>query len=166
MATVTGPTVEPVSSEPEANKLFRMVMKHKGSDLHLKVGLPPAMRLAGVLRMMQMPPLSEADMERLMLPLLSARQRDILEETGGIDFAHVVAEGGDETRFRVNLFKQRGRLSLVARRVNQTVPTFEGLGLPPVMAEIASYDQGIIILVGVTGSGKSTTIASMLQYIN
>ena len=168
METVTGPTIEPVmANEPEGNKLFRMVMKHKGSDLHLKVGLPPAMRLAGVLRMMQMPPLSEADMERLMFPLLSTRQKTILEDTGGIDFAHIVFEpNGDETRFRVNLFRQRGRLSLVARRVNTNVPNFEGLGLPEVMGEIASEDQGIVILAGVTGSGKSTTIASMLQFVN
>jgi twitching motility protein PilT len=154
-------------SEPEANKLFRMVMKHKGSDLHLKVGLPPAMRLAGVLRQMQLPALSTADMERLMYPLLSPRQRNILDEEGGVDFAHVVIDtNGEETRFRVNLFKQRGKLSLVARRVNTSVPNFEGLGLPAVMGEIASHDQGIVILAGVTGSGKSTTIASMLQFVN
>jgi twitching motility protein PilT len=153
-------------SEPEANKLFRMVMKHKGSDLHLKVGLPPAMRLGGVLRQMQMPPLTMAEMQRLMFPLLTPRQQKILEEEGGVDFAHVVLEGDLETRFRVNLFRARGRLSLVARRVNNSIPNFEGLGLPPVMAELTQYEQGIIILAGVTGSGKSTTIASMLQYIN
>ncbi len=154
-------------SEPEANKLFRMVMKHKGSDLHLKVGMPPAMRLSGVLRAMQLPPLSTADMERLMYPIMTPRQRQILDDTGGADFAHIVTDpNGDETRFRVNLFKARGRLSLVARRVNTSIPNFEGLGLPPVLGEIASHDQGIVILAGVTGSGKSTTIASMLNYVN
>jgi twitching motility protein PilT len=166
MATATDTTIEPTASEPEANKLFRMVMKFKGSDLHLKVGTPPSMRLGGVLRQMQLPPLTAADMERLMFPILSSRQKVILEETGGCDFAHIVFDGLDETRFRVNLFRQRGRLSLVARRVNTEIPNFEGLGLPAVMGEIASYDQGIVILAGVTGSGKSTTIASMLQYVN
>ncbi len=167
MATVAEAPVETMPNEPEANKLFRMVMKYKGSDLHLKVGLPPAMRLAGVLRMMQLPVLTTHDMDRLMFPLLSPRQKDILEETGGVDFAHIIVDpNGDETRFRVNLFRQRGRLSLVARRVNTSIPDFEGLGLPPVLGEIASHDQGIIILAGVTGSGKSTTIASMLQYVN
>lgn len=167
MSTVTEPSIEVGPSEPEGNKLFRIVMKHKGSDLHLKVGLPPAMRMAGSLRYMQLPPLSAHDMERMMFPLISARQRSILEETGGVDFAHIVVDpNGDETRFRVNLFRQRGRLSLVARRVSTNVPNFEGLGLPPIMAEIASHDQGIVILAGVTGSGKSTTIASMLQYVN
>jgi twitching motility protein PilT len=141
-------------------------MKHKGSDLHLKVGLAPAMRLGGVLRQMQMPMLTTADMQRLMFPLLTPRQVKILEDEGGVDFAHVVQEGDLETRFRVNLFRARGRVSLVARRVNNKIPNFEGLGLPPVMAEITQYEQGIVILAGVTGSGKSTTIASMLQYIN
>ncbi len=167
MATAVETSVEAMPNEPEANKLFRMVMKYKGSDLHLKVGLPPAMRLAGVLRTMQLPVLTSADMERLMFPLLTPRQKEILETTGGADFAHIIVDpNGDETRFRVNLFKQRGRLSLVARRVNTSIPDFEGLGLPPVLADIVTTDQGIIILAGVTGSGKSTTIASMLNYVN
>jgi twitching motility protein PilT len=166
MSTAVEPAAEVVVNEPEANKLFRMVMKYKGSDLHLKVGSPPSMRLAGVLRQMQLPPLTTSDMERLMYPLLSPRQRGILDEEGGVDFAHVVVDPDNETRFRVNLFKQRGRLSLVARRVNNRIPTFEELHLPPVLAEITQYEQGIIILAGVTGSGKSTTIAAMLQYIN
>ncbi|MFI5461183.1 MAG: type IV pilus twitching motility protein PilT [Isosphaerales bacterium] len=167
MTTAIEATVDEMPNEPEANKLFRMVMKFKGSDLHLKVGKSPAMRLTGVLRLMQLPVLSASDMERLMFPLLSARQRTILEDTGGIDFAHVIFEpNGDETRFRVNLFRQRGRLSVAARRVNTSIPDFEGLGLPPVMGEIASHDQGIVILSGVTGSGKSTSIAAMLQYVN
>ncbi|MGC1722811.1 MAG: PilT/PilU family type 4a pilus ATPase [Isosphaeraceae bacterium] len=166
MSTAVETSVESITNEPEANKLFRMVMKYKGSDLHLKVGLAPSLRLAGVLRQMQLPPLSTADMERLMYPLLTPRQRGILDEEGGVDFAHIVLDGELETRFRVNLFKQRGRLSLVARRVNNKIPCFEDLHLPAVLAEITQYDQGIIILAGVTGSGKSTTIASMLQYMN
>jgi twitching motility protein PilT len=164
--TATGTTAASTTSEPEANKLFRMVMKHQGSDLHLKVGLPPCMRLGGVLRQMQMPVLTRNDMERLMFPLLTPRQLKIFEDEGGVDFAHIIYDGTLETRFRVNLFRARGKISLVARRVNNKIPNFEGLGLPPVMAELTQYEQGIIILAGVTGSGKSTTIASMLQYIN
>src|SRR5947199_5761456 len=102
MATDVAVNVEVATNEPEANKLFRMVMKHKGSDLHLKVGLAPAMRLAGVLRQMQLPALTAADMERLMFPLLSTRQRSILEDEGGVDLAHIIIDpNGDETRFRV-----------------------------------------------------------------
>src|SRR5438270_8278492 len=150
--------------EPEVNKLFRMVMKHEGSDLHLKDGLPPMMRLRGEIRQMQMPPLTQDDMERLLFPIMNDRQHKQLEDYGGADFAHVV--GQDECRFRVNLFKQRGHLSLVARRVNNRVPNFEKLHLPPSIEKLCKYDQGMIILAGVTGSGKSTTIASMLDYIN
>ncbi|OJW05836.1 MAG: twitching motility protein PilT [Planctomycetales bacterium 71-10] len=166
MSTAVEAKTDAPANEPEANKLFRMCIKYKGSDLHLKVGMAPSMRLAGVLRQMQLPPLTGADMERLMYPLLNHKQRDILEEEGGVDFAHIIVDGDVETRFRVNLFKARGRLSLVARRVNNKIPTFEELHLPPVLAEITQYDQGIIIFAGVTGSGKSTSIASMLQYVN
>ncbi len=166
MSTAVDASLDTMANEPEVNKLFRNVMKYKGSDLHLKVGVAPSMRLAGVLRQMQHPPLSGSDMERLLYPLLTPRQRGILDEEGGVDFAHIIFDGDNETRFRVNLFKQRGRLSLVARRVNNQIPSFADLHLPPVLAEITQYDQGIIILAGVTGSGKSTTIASMLQYMN
>jgi twitching motility protein PilT len=153
-----------VNGEPEVNALFRMVMKHEGSDLHLKVGLPPMMRLRNAIRQMQMRPLTQENMERLLYPILSERSRHILDETGGADFAHII--GNDECRFRVNLFKQRGRLSLVARRVSSNIPNFAKLGLPPSIEKLCHYDQGMVILAGVTGSGKSTTIASMLDYIN
>src|SRR5207244_2720875 len=150
--------------EPEVNKLFRMVMKHEGSDLHLKVGLPPMMRLKGLIRQMDMKALGQEDMERLLLPIMNERLRKIFEDTGGADFAHVI--GDDECRFRVNVFKQRGRWGLVSRRVNTSVPTFEKLGLPSSIETLCHWDQGMIILSGITGSGKSTTIASMLDYIN
>jgi len=150
--------------EPEVNKLFRMVMKHEGSDLHMKVGLPPMMRLRGIIRQMEMKPLSEQEMERLLYPIISEHHRKIMEETGGADFAHIIGE--DECRFRVNVFKQRGYLSVVARRVNTKIPTFEKLGLPSSIEKLCHYDQGMIVLAGVTGSGKSTTIAAMLDFIN
>src|SRR5207244_13288150 len=97
MATVAEAPIEALPNEPEANKLFRMVMKYKGSDLHLKVGLPPAMRLGGVLRTMQMPVLTSSEMERLMYPLMTPRQRNILDEEGGVDFAHIIGDGDLET---------------------------------------------------------------------
>src|SRR5581483_574947 len=79
-----------VKREPEVNKLFRMVMKHQASDLHLKVGLPPMMRLRGDIRRMDMRPLTQSDMERLLLPHINERQRRILEEEGGTDFSYVI----------------------------------------------------------------------------
>jgi twitching motility protein PilT len=152
-----------VRREPEVNKLFRMVMKHEGSDLHLKVGQPPMMRLKGDIRRMDMRPLTQEDMERLLLPLLSERQRRIFDEEGGVDFSYVI--GQDECRFRVSFFKQRSRYSLVSRRVNTVIPNFATLGLPESIEKLCNFSEGLVILAGVTGSGKSTTIASMLDYI-
>jgi twitching motility protein PilT len=150
--------------EPKINVLFRTVMKYEASDLHLKVGLPPMMRHKGVIKKMDAPPITEEQMERLFYEIMNDRLRKILDETGGADFAHVI--GADECRFRVNVLKQRGHLGMVARRVNSKVPTFAGLGLPPSIEQLCKFDQGMIILAGVTGSGKSTTIASMLDYLN
>jgi twitching motility protein PilT len=152
------------TKEPEVNKLFRLIMKMQASDIHLKVGQPPMMRLKGDIRRMDMRALSQEDMERLLLPGLQPKHRKILEEEGGVDFSFVV--GADEGRFRVSLFKQRGRLSLVARRVSNNIPSFEALGLPEAIEGLCNYPEGLVILAGVTGSGKSTTIASMLDYIS
>ncbi|HEX4588604.1 MAG TPA: PilT/PilU family type 4a pilus ATPase [Gemmataceae bacterium] len=153
-----------VRREPKINQLFRTVMKYEASDLHLKVNLPPMMRLKGVIRRMDAAPISDEQMERMFYEIMNPRLRQILDDTGGADFAHVI--GSDECRFRVNILKQRGHLGLVARRVSTKVPTFAGLGLPPSIEQLCKYDQGMIILAGVTGSGKSTTIASMLDYLN
>ncbi len=168
MATADIPDVEkvppdPRKSEPEVNKLFRMVMKHEASDLHLKVGQPPMMRLRGDIRRADMRPLTQEDMERLMLPNLKEKHRRILEDEGGVDFSYVV--GNDECRFRVSLFKQRGRLSVVARRVNNYIPNFKELGLPDSIENLCHFNEGLIIFSGVTGSGKTTSIASMLDYV-
>jgi twitching motility protein PilT len=159
-----GPRTGDGRREPEVNKLFRMVMKHEASDLHLKVGQPPMMRLRGDIRRMEMRPLTQEDMERLLLPLLNPRQRKILDEEGGVDLSYVI--GQDECRFRVSLFRQRSRLSLVSRRVNTVIPSFKKLGLPDSIESLCNFSEGLVILAGVTGSGKSTTIASMLDYIN
>jgi twitching motility protein PilT len=149
--------------EPEVNKLFRLVMKLEASDIHLKAGQPPMMRLKGDIRKMEMKALTQEDMERLLYPVLKEKHRHILDEEGGVDFSYVI--GHDECRFRVSLFKQRGKLSLIARRVNSSIPSFKGLGLPDTLEKLCVYPEGLVILAGVTGSGKSTTIAAMLDYI-
>ena len=157
------PAPEPQRKEPEVNKLFRMVMKYEASDLHLKVGQPPMMRIRGDIVRVQMRPLTKEDMERLLLPNLTPKHRKILDEEGGVDFSYVV--GQDECRFRVSLFKQRGRLSLVSRRVNNFIPSFKDLGLPDSIEKLCNFPEGMIIFAGVTGSGKTTSIAAMLDYI-
>jgi twitching motility protein PilT len=153
-----------VSREPEVNKLFRLVMKVQASGLHLKQGQQPMMRCMGDMRRVDMKPLNQEEMERLLLPLLKDRLRTILEEEGGVDFSHVV--GDNECRFRVSLFKQRNKLSMIALRVNQRIPSFAELGLPPMLADLCTFNEGLVIICGVTGCGKSTTIAAMLDYIS
>jgi len=166
----TQETVRPVFSKRprnlEIDKLFRALVKFEGSDLHLKVGRPPFVRVQGSLRPLNHPPIDEDEMVRFILPMLDERLRRILEEEGGCDFAHVVDVDGVTWRFRVNVLQQMGCLGLVARRINNYIPDFEKLNLPPILEDLCKFDQGMILLAGVTGSGKSTTIASMLNWIN
>ena len=152
--------------ELEVDKMFRALVKLKGSDLHLKVGRPPICRVNGSLRPLDREPIEDAEMVRLLFPLMNERNRKIFDENGGADFAHTVEVDGSTWRFRVNLLQQLGHIGLVARKVNQWIPDFEGLYLPERMIELCKFDQGMVLLAGVTGSGKSTTIASMLNWIN
>ncbi|MGE5191882.1 MAG: type IV pilus twitching motility protein PilT [Deltaproteobacteria bacterium] len=157
--------------ELEVNKLFRALIKFGGSDLHLKVGKPATIRVRGTLRELDMPPIGEEDMKRLILPMMDERQLEIFYDEGGADFAHVVEYENEKGvkepwRFRVNLLIQMGNPGMVSRKVERSIPNFEGLYLPPVMETLTHFDQGMVLLAGVTGSGKSTTIASMLDYTN
>ena len=154
--------------DPEINKLFRLQIKHGASDLHLQTGKPAMLRVRGAIRELNMPPITEQQMWSMFYEVMDDRNKRIMEENGGADFAHLVPDEEDGTvwRFRVNLFKQLGLPGMVARKVEQSIPPFEGLYLPPVMEDLCKYDQGMVLLAGVTGSGKSTTIASMLDWIN
>jgi twitching motility protein PilT len=150
----------------EINKLFRALVKLEGSDLHLKVDKPPYVRVRGSLRPINRPGIEEEEMCRLIFEMFDARRQRIFDETGGVDFAHVVDVDGTRWRFRVNVLQQLGHVGLVARKVNNWIPDFAGLNLPPVVEDLCKFDQGMVLLAGVTGSGKSTTIACMLNYIN
>lgn len=150
----------------EVDKIFRALVKLQGSDLHMKVGQPPIVRVNGTLKPLNRPPIDNEEMVRLLVPMLDARARGIFEKDGGADFAYVVEVDGVNWRFRVNMLKQLGKVGLVARRVNNYIPPFEGLYLPPSIETLCHYDQGMVLLAGVTGSGKSTTIGSILNYIN
>lgn len=152
--------------ELEVDKIFRALVKLQGSDLHMKVGNPPIVRVHGDLKPLNRPPIENEEMVRLLVPMMDDRARRIFEEEGGADFAYVVEVDGVKWRFRVNMLKQLGKIGLVARRVNNYIPKFEGLYLPPSMETLCHFDQGMVLLAGVTGSGKSTTIGSMLNYIN
>ena len=150
----------------EVDRYFRALVKAEGSDLHMKVGRPPTIRIHGTLKSMNRGPVDQEEMVRLLLPMMDDRLRAIFDKEGGADFAYTIDVDGVEWRFRVNMLQQLGRIGLVARRVNNFIPNFEGLYLPPVIESLCHFDQGMILLAGVTGSGKSTTIASMLNYIN
>lgn len=152
--------------ELEVDKLFRALVKIEGSDLHLKVGRPPMVRTRGELKPLNRGPIDEEEMARLLFPMLDERNKKIFMKEGGADFAHTCDVDGTMWRFRVNMLKQLGMPGLVARRISQWIPDFAGLYLPPVMETLCHFDQGMLLLAGVTGSGKSTTIASMLNYVN
>jgi len=155
-----------VSKELEIDKLFKALVKLEGSDLHLKVGRPPLVRTKGELRPLNRPNIEIEEMVDLLIPMLNDRTRKIFEEDGGADFAYVCDVDGTSWRFRVNMLTQLGKPGMVARRINNFIPDFKGLYLPDSMERLCNYDQGLVLLAGVTGSGKSTTIASMLNYIN
>jgi twitching motility protein PilT len=150
----------------EIDKLFRALVKLEGSDLHLKVDRPPYIRVAGTLRPMNRDPVDDDEMVRLIFPMMDERNRRIFDEDGGADFAYALEIDGKSWRFRVNVLQQLGHVGLVARRVNNWIPPLEELYLPVVLYELCKFNQGMVLLAGVTGSGKSTTIASMLNWIN
>jgi twitching motility protein PilT len=152
--------------ELEVDKYFRALVKLEGSDLHMKVGKPPMVRIRNELRPLSRGPVERAEMVKLLVPMMNDRSRRIFEEDGGADFAYTCEVDGIVWRFRVNLLTQNQMMGMVARRVNNKIPDFKGLFLPPSIEGLCHWDQGMVLLAGVTGSGKSTTIASMLDYIN
>ncbi len=145
------------------SELFQGMAKHNASDLHLKVGQPPAFRISGELVRLKREPLTATELREMLLPLLNPKQVQDLEERGYADFAVPVEGIG---RFRCNVFKQMGSLALCARRNKPTIPTYTELGLPPQIERLAAFEQGLVLVGGITGSGKSTTIASVLNDIN
>lgn len=150
----------------EVDKFFRALVKFEGSDLHMKVGRPPMIRVRNELRPLNHPNIERIEMAKLLVPMMNDRNRRIYDEEGGADFSHSCDVDGTRWRFRVNLLQQNGCMGLVARRISNKIPNFEGLYLPPSIEQLCFYDQGMVLLAGVTGSGKSTTIASMLDFIN
>ncbi len=151
---------------PALNKFFKAVIKFKVSDLHLKAGLPAMVRMKGDLRPLQGGPLTGEFIRNGIFEVLSDKQKALYEEKGAVDFAYDVGVQGDADRFRVNAFQQRGQMSVAARRVSREIRDFKQLYLPESLEKVAQYNQGMVLLAGITGSGKSTTIAAMIDYIN
>ena len=154
---------EKLEDEPQLYKFFRAAVKTRASDLHLKVGQPPKLRLSGQLKNTTGEIMTAEMIEQMVFEILSPTQKELFLKEGTLDFAHEI---GGEDRFRINIFRQRAAISLAARRVNSTVPPFEDLHLPKVLEKVCDRAQGLILVVGPTGCGKTTTIAAMIDFIN
>ena len=135
----------------------------KASDVHFTVGRPPVYRVDGILKSIEGERLTPKVMEELLMSLMDVRHRGELQENGQTDFAYAIPGVG---RFRVNVFKQRGTLASVMRCLPFNIPEPEDLGIPAEVVEMTSRKRGLVLVTGPTGSGKSTTLASLLHVIN
>jgi twitching motility protein PilT len=151
------------TDEPKMDKLFKIMVRQNASDLHLKVQQPPVLRIAGVLRSLKSDPMTDAQIQKLAYELLKPEQVAFFERNGSFDFSHEF-EGG--WRVRINIYRQRGHISVACRLVQSRIPTIEELHLPPTLLKIAEMPVGLVLIVGATGTGKSTTLAAMIQHIN
>lgn len=142
---------------------FRATIANHASDLHLKAGQPPKLRIRGQLKDTSGEIMTKEFIAEAVIELLSPQQQDFFKKHGTLDFAY---ELDDQTRFRINIFHQRGAVSLSARRVESVIPRFEQINLPKVLEKIADRTQGLVLVVGPTGAGKTTTIVSMIDFIN
>ena len=148
----------------ETNELLKVAVSEGASDLHIKVGSTPIIRVDGELMpMTSMPKLSQEDALKLAFSVMSPGQREIFKKKNDLDLAYSVPGLG---RFRCNVFIQRGAVGMVFRVIPVKIPTIEDLQLPEVLKKIAMEPRGLILVTGTTGSGKSTTLASMIDYIN
>jgi len=144
--------------------LLKEVFERGASDLHLTVGKPPTFRVNGKLVFSDYPPLSPQDTEEMARSLLDSERWQKFMEENELDFSTGISQVG---RFRVNLYRQRGSCGLAIRALSFSIPSMEELGLPvSVLQKLASLPRGLILVTGPTGSGKSTTLASMIDYIN
>ncbi|MCC5786254.1 MAG: PilT/PilU family type 4a pilus ATPase [Phycisphaerales bacterium] len=144
-------------------KFLKSCIDHEASDLIIKTGQPPKLRVRGALKPLNTDPVTHDDFMQIAKHVLSEEQFVDLRKFGSVDFAY---DYDEKHRFRVNLFQARGKLAIAARNITSNILPFEGLHLPAIMSKIALQPQGLVLLCGVTGSGKSTTIASMLDYVN
>ncbi|MGQ0636714.1 MAG: type IV pilus twitching motility protein PilT [Planctomycetaceae bacterium] len=147
----------------QIDKLLQTVVNQKASDLHITSGQPPVLRLHGRMVRLETKVLEPEDCVALMKSITPERNQQELQEVGGTDFGFAF---GDQARFRVAVFKQRGHISIVLRRIPNEFLTFEQLGLPPVVKDLISRPRGLFLVTGPTGSGKTTSLASMINHIN
>ena len=147
----------------DLNEILIQSVKERASDIHLTSGRAPSYRVDGVLAPIMGERLTPQMLEDILLPLIDKRHQEELEETGQTDFAYAISGVG---RFRVNVFKQRGTLAAVMRSLPFNIPEPEDLGIPREVVEMTSRKRGLVLVTGPTGSGKSTTLASLIHVIN
>ncbi len=151
------------SSEISINDLLDLVVEQQASDLHLIVGMPPVLRINGRLRALDTEALRPEDTERFMKGITSSEHQQMVRERGGTDFGFGF---GEKARFRVSVYRQKGFLSLSLRLIPSRLMTLEEIGLPPQVRELLFKPRGLVLVTGPTGSGKTTTLASMMNVIN
>ncbi len=147
----------------DITELLKFSANESASDVHISSGEPPIMRIHGEMRMVDMPALDREDVHTFLYEIFSDQQRKIFEETHEIDFS---IDLKDVARFRVNAFVQNRGESIVFRNIPTKIPTFEELNLPPILADITRKPKGLVLVTGPTGSGKSTTLAALVDLIN
>jgi len=146
------------------NDILGVALKAKASDIHIKAGLPPTYRIDGVLRPLpKAPPISPEDARNMAEMIMTPKQREVFDQRHEVDLSYGVPGIG---RFRVNVFSQRGSHSLVFRVISFDILSIDELKLPPVLKKLAMEQRGLILVTGTTGSGKSTTLAAMIDFIN
>ena len=143
--------------------LMEEVIERGGSDLHLSTGLPPYIRISGHLTPTDHGPMSADQCQRLIFSMLNNSQRKILEQTWELDCSYGVR---GLARFRVNVYKDRGTYAACLRALSSKIPSLDVLGLPPIVTELSEKPRGLVLVTGPTGSGKTTTLASMINNIN
>ncbi len=168
MTATPAENTEPVEASvsgaaPKIEKYFRAMMKADASDLHLKPDRPPYIRVRTIMTPVRSGPLTNKDIESMVFEMMSEKLRAEFIETGNVDLAY---ELPNSDRFRINVYRQRGIIAVAVRRVTRSIPDLKDLNLPQALADVADRHQGLVLLSGPTGSGKSTTIASMLEHVN
>ena len=151
------------SQDIEMNELLQLAVDESASDLHLAVGAPPVLRINGRLRPLETETLTADDTERLMKSITSPEHQQKVREGGGTDFGFGF---GDAARFRVSVLKAKGNVGIVLRQIPSTLLSLADIGLPAQVKELLFRPRGLILITGPTGSGKTTTLASMINVIN
>lgn len=149
---------------PDIDQLLKEMTEAGASDLHIKTGRPPAMRIDGIMRLMGVSPVTYAVAEQMVATVLPSRLQSQYWTEHEADASYLPKNGKD--RFRVNVFMQRNAPGLAFRRIPREIPTLDGLGHPPVLKKLCGLEKGLVIVTGPTGSGKSTTLAAMVRHIN